>query len=746
MAAGTLVQGRRLPHLTGVPRVLAAATLATAALLAAHLAPGMLGVLSRWTAAAAALALLGAAARVPRLSAVTGREAGPGSSRSGRGAGGGAVPADGGAVPARAPGDRAARDATEPVSEGPLSWLLAGGAAGALALWLVASAWNRTVLPPEGIDTLTFHLPNVGEWIRSGTVWRVDQFSPLLTNGNYPQNGDLAFLAVVLPWRSDWLAGAVNPVFVALAAAAVYALAVEIGATRPAAILGGSLFAALPVVGLAANGEAMTDSLMLAALGAGALFLLRHERGAPRSELWLAGLALGLAFGTKWYAVWAVAAIAAVWAGARGRGRASLLRDGAALAGLVALAGGFWLLRNLVESGNPVFPIEVGALGATIFDAPRDVIRECSGWTIAHYLGDGGVWSARILPAYRETYALPGAAIGLGLVGAAALAVRGGARSPRGAARGGRGAVVAGLAATGLLAAGYALTPYSAFGPEGDPILVGANARYLMPALLVAAPLAAWALSRAGPLRLPLELAAAAAVAEGIDRAFEVPLHVVAAVLAALAALAGAAWTVERLAARAPRRAIVRAVAATALLAAVAAAGHARQREFHEGRYESGDAAIAWIARNAPGGHRVGLAGSWSVNGRSPVWPAFGERVGNEVDYVGPTVRHLLREHRSRAGWAADVRRRRIDLLLVGRGGYSRECPVPGQLSDDDRWAREEGFPVLARSDRLTLYRVRPRRLTGRRGADGRPDRRRAPPAPLRWPGWGTPASRPWRP
>ena len=99
------------------------------------------------------------------------------------------------------------------------------------------------MLPPEGIDTLTHHLPNVAGWIRSGTFWRVDQFVPLLANGNYPQTGDLAFLAVVQPWRNDWLAGAVNPLYIGLAGLAAYAAAVELGVPRPAAMLGGSLFA-----------------------------------------------------------------------------------------------------------------------------------------------------------------------------------------------------------------------------------------------------------------------------------------------------------------------------------------------------------------------------------------------------------------------------------------------------------------------------------------------------------------------
>lgn len=662
LAAGLLVQRGRLPHLRGAPRVLAVAVLATAALAAAHLLPGLVGLLSRWSAAAVAFALALAASRLRPDPVALVEE-----------------PTE--------PGPRA--------GEGPLSWTIALVAAGALAIWLVASAWTRTALPPEGIDSLTFHLPNVAGWIRSGTVWRVDQFNPLLANGNYPQTGDLTFLAVVAPWRNDWLVGVVNPLYIALAGLAVYATAVELGAPRPASILTGSLFASMPVVGLAANGEAMTDSAMFATMGAGVLFLLRHARGAPRAELLLAALALGLAFGTKWYSAWAVPAVLVVWLVAA---RPRIARDVAPVAAIVAVAGGFWLLRNLVMSGNPVFPVELSALGVTLFDAPRDVIRECAGFTIAGYVGDWGPWSEHILPAYRENLGLPGAVLGLGLAGAAAVAVRS------------RGAIAAGIACVMLLVLGYAVTPYSAFGPEGEPLLVGANARYLVPALLVAAPLAAVALGRAGRLRVPLELLALAAVAHGIDRSFDVGLGAVAAVPAALLSAAWYVWwpTADATESWGRRSQLVaRAAVAVAFTALLVAIGHLRQQEFNDGRYEDGDPAVAWIARHAPEGQRVALAGVWSVEGRSPVWPAFGERLRNEVDYLGPTVDEQLREYSRRDRWAAAIRRGRYDLLLVGRGGYAREeCPVPGQDSDDDRWARAEGFEILARSDRLTLYRT----------------------------------------
>ncbi|MEA2474427.1 MAG: hypothetical protein QOE06_2342 [Thermoleophilaceae bacterium] len=674
MASGLLVQRRRLPHLRGAPRAVACGVLAGAFVVAVHLLPGLVGELSRWSALAVSVAALALVAwRLPDVRLRW----------------------------------HAHDDPVEP-DAGIASWVIAAGAGGAVALWLLASAWNRTVLPPEGIDTLSFHFPVVGKWIQSGTFWRVDQFAPLIANGNYPQTGDVVFLATILPWRNDWLAGAVNPVFIGLAAVSVYAIARELGAPRTSAILGGALFASLPVVGFAANGEGMTDSLMFACLGAGLLFLLRNARGAPRAELWLAALALGIAFGTKWYSAWAVPMVVGVWLAARllaGRRPAvgAAVRDGALMAGVVAATGGFWLVRNWVESGNPVQPADLKPFGIALFDAPRDYIRECAGYTIAHYAGDGGVWSKYILPVYRDGYAAPGIAIGLGLIACGVLAARGGAAAPR-------GRLAAGVVLALLLAAGYALTPYSAFGPEGQPSTAGASIRYLVPALLVAAPLAAWAIGRAGRARVVLELLAAAAVVQGIHRAFDVPLHVVALVLLVLLAIGAGSFAALHLTRRLPGRASlgVRVGLVFALAVVAVAAGQSRQREFNHGRYESAEAPVAAIARHAPAGSRIGLAGVWGVDTVSPVWPAFGERLRNHVEYVGPTVHGQLREYHRRSDWAAAIRRDRLDLLLVGRGGYGRGCPVPGQRSDDDAWARAEGFQVLARSAHLTLYRVRP--------------------------------------
>ena len=106
------------------------------------------------------------------------------------------------------------------------------------------------------------------------------------------------------------------------------------------------------------------------------------RRRGPDPTSCSAGLGLGLAFGTKWYAVPAVAVVVVVW-GRHGCWRdgppAAPRRDGRGLVGIVGCVGGFWLLRNLVESGNPFFPVKVSPFGVTLFDAPPDIERSSTG-------------------------------------------------------------------------------------------------------------------------------------------------------------------------------------------------------------------------------------------------------------------------------------------------------------------------------------------------------------------------------
>ena len=323
----------------------------------------------------------------------------------------------------------------------------------------------------------------------------------------------------------------------------------------------------------------------------------------------------------------------------------------AAIAGGV---GGIWMLRNWILAGNPLFPQPFLGL-----NAPRDIYRETAGSTLADYATDWTVWRESLLPQFRDLFAGPGLLLAVSPL----LALR-----HRGAPR---ALAVAALAT--MLA--YALTPYSALGPPGNPVAAASSMRYALPALA----LGAMVLATAPRLVLPV---AGLALVQGVAATYEPALPTAEVLLAALAIVA-----VIRLAIRRPR------LAAAGLAAAAVAGAYAIRAPTG---YGAGDPALAWLEANAQSGHRIALAGDWSVPGLPPTLPAFGPRLGNEVAYAGPFVDHMLRHERDPRRFAQ--RLRGYDIVVVGRGFAPTASPAP-----EESWARAAGYVPVAASDRLTV-------------------------------------------
>ena len=251
-----LIVRRRLAWMALEARILAFALLASGIVFAEHLIPLALGVLSRGTVVAASLLILLAASRLRP------------------------TPAEQREEPRGAPGDT-------------LAWRLALVIVGvALAYALAFLAENR-VNALGDVDATGFHLPVVARWIQDGTLWKLNDFAPGWGFGEYPHTGNVLQLAVILPWHDDFLLRAVGPLFLGLAALAVYALGAELGAPRPMAAILATLAAAIPGAAIVGLHHGQTDMIAMAGLASGALFLTRHARTGRRAELLLAARRTG---------------------------------------------------------------------------------------------------------------------------------------------------------------------------------------------------------------------------------------------------------------------------------------------------------------------------------------------------------------------------------------------------------------------------------------------------------------------
>ena len=187
----------------------------------------------------------------------------------------------------------------------------------------------------------------------------------------------------------------------------------------------------------------------------------------PLGTLLVAGLASGLALGTKLTVVPPVLALTLGVILIAGRGQ----RWRAAATWIVGMVvgGGYWYVRNLIVSGNPFPWQDIGPIHHA------EALQGRHPYAIVHYATDTDVWGKFFTPALHERLGdLWPAYLALAVIGVLLALWRGGRMERM-------------LGAVALLSAiAYLLTPLGASGPEGMPVGFRLNIRYLAPGLTLA--------------------------------------------------------------------------------------------------------------------------------------------------------------------------------------------------------------------------------------------------------------------
>ena len=264
-----------------------------------------------------------------------------------------------------------------------------------LAPFLAAFALAAT-LPATEFDAKEYHLQAAKEFFQNGEIARL----PHNVYTQFPLGTEMHLLAGMTflnDWRSGALAGqAFLAGFVPLTGLACYCVgrrlfsptagvwAAAVFLTSPWAVR----FAAHP---LAEGGLTAYLALTLLAVTTA----VRRRRQASRSPAVLAGLCAGAAFACKYPAAvqavipGAAALAATAWFGGTGAWR----KVGWFLLATLPFAGP-WLVRNLIDAGNPLFPLLWGVLGG----------GEAFGWDAA----TNARWAANHSPPDWDPAKLPG--------------------------------------------------------------------------------------------------------------------------------------------------------------------------------------------------------------------------------------------------------------------------------------------------------------------------------------------------
>ena len=506
--------------------------------------------------------------------------------------------------------------------------------------------WARGMLT---FDTLWYHGPFAARIAETGSVWGLHFTDPLYLNWFYPQGSELIHGAGIALFDRDLLSPLVNFAWLGIALLAAWCVGRPYG-VAPLSLLAVSL---VMVTGPFVPREAGTpsnDVAPAALLLAAAAILVNAAAGAraaagaartfpgagpplrdvlPAGALLLAGLAMGVALGTKLTIAGATAAMAVgipflMPPGMRRRAALIFL-------GGVAATAGFWFLRNLIHSGNPLpWLHEVGSID---LPGPDRGLEGRDNYTVAHYIfaePDTAVWSQYFLKPITNLLG-PGWFLFLGLapVGAILAIWR-----PR------TGAVRLLGAVTVAAAIAYLFTPLTAAGPEGEPLAFGINLRYLLPALALG--LALLTLEpKLTPERFRLPLLAGGVIVLVVTSLYSDSAYIwdepfasipVAALIGIV--LVGAPVGLALLAGRGRLLAVA---AGAALAIVVAAVGWERQDDYLDSRYTRGedfrfqlDDVARWAKPTA--GERIGVAGT---SGAFSQYVLYGDELSNHVQYIG---------------------------------------------------------------------------------------------------------------
>ena len=369
-----------------------------------------------------------------------------------------------------------------PVPDGPRAWELVitfGVIALVFAHWGLTAkdALDRGVF---NFDSLWYHLPFAADIAQSHSVLGLHHNETVFTNWFYPQNSELLHAVGMTIVHRDTLSLFINFGWLAIAFLSAWCIGRPYGRGHLSVLAVAILLECHTLVVRepgAAKNDVATAALVLAAIAILISAWAARERRAgdslaPGWPLAVAGLAVGLAVGTK-FTVLAMAAalsLAVLWLAPAGRRRAA-----AGWWFLPALAGGgFWYLRNLIVAGNPL--PEVAHLGPITLPHPERLQGARPDFSIVHYATDTGVWRHYFAPGLHDQFGALWPLVVIGAVLAAILALLAG-----------RDRIVRWIGAVALLGMiAYLFTPLSAAGAQGAPSGFAINLRYVVPAMLAA--------------------------------------------------------------------------------------------------------------------------------------------------------------------------------------------------------------------------------------------------------------------
>lgn len=235
---------------------------------------------------------------------------------------------------------------------------------------LLVRYFNAVYQIPLEYDNISYHLPFVVEWLRTGSLLPIHYSAYAGPLGYYPSNYELFDLWAMLPFGKDYLINLISYIQFPLLLIAIYQVCRNLKMSHTIALISAAIFFYMPQT-FRQMGVPLVDLFFALTFTTAIYFLQEFWKTKSNGDILLFGISVGLFVGTKYLGVPYIAPLilaAFVIALIKFKNNKKKIIPPLLISASAAfLTGGFWYIRNWINSGNPIFPVEVKALGVEIF-------------------------------------------------------------------------------------------------------------------------------------------------------------------------------------------------------------------------------------------------------------------------------------------------------------------------------------------------------------------------------------------
>ncbi|MBD3330469.1 phospholipid carrier-dependent glycosyltransferase [Candidatus Peregrinibacteria bacterium] len=241
---------------------------------------------------------------------------------------------------------------------------------------------------PLEFDAMIYHLPIVTEWLQTGSLTDIYYTAFAGPLAYYPGNFDLFYLWSILSLHNDFFVNLLNFPLLILLTVGIYKTSINFGISKKISLFASAFSLYLPVFFQQA-GTAFVDIYFILTFVLAIYFLQEISKNIKsKHNSILFGLTLGLFMGTKYLGLpygFILLIIFLFIHLIKPKKQYILIIWGV---GSTLLTGAFFYFRNWVNSGNPIFPVELKLFGKTFFEGYPNANKQLSGSSLWEHMNE----------------------------------------------------------------------------------------------------------------------------------------------------------------------------------------------------------------------------------------------------------------------------------------------------------------------------------------------------------------------